>query len=358
MRKMKGAVIAGAGKMAISEECPLPDKIVSTGALIKPLVWSPCTSDAHLCETGCASLPYLVGKAVGHEMVGEIVEIGPDVHDFKPGDKVIVCAIMPHWRSLETQDGNPCATSDNMYRGVDDPERGGSFVETYYIHDADMNLAHIPEGVSLEAAVMVPDMMCTAFRGVEELDLRFDESVAVLGIGPVGLMAVRACVLQGAGRVFAIGSRTQCFDVARAYGATDCVDYHKDGYERDIVEANGGPVDRVIVCGGNEDSISLGLRMLKSGGTLVNLSAYFGGRDIPIEPAAWGFGYGDKTIKGVGCGGGRLFMERMAGLIAYGRVEPEKLITHRFHGLDAVPKAMQLFLDRDRSLIKPIIYND
>lgn len=64
------------------------------------------------------------------------------------------------------------------------------------------------------------------------------------------------------------------------------------------------------------------------------------------------------VITGVGCGGGRLFMERMAGLIAYGRVEPEKLITHRFHGLDEVPAAMQLFLDHDRSLIKPVIYND
>ena len=358
MKTMRGAVIAGAGTMAVSDACPLPDEIVPTGALVKPLVWSPCTSDAHLCETGCASLPYLVGKAVGHEMVGEVVEVGSDVRDFKVGDKVLACAIMPHWRSMETQDGNPNATSDNMYRGVDDPERGGSFVEAYYIRDADMNLAHIPKGVSLEAAVMVPDMMCTAFRGVEELGLRFGESVAVLGVGPVGLMAVRACVLQGAGRVFAIGSRACCFDVARSYGATDCVDYHEEGYERRIVEENGGPVDRVIVCGGNEDSISLGLRMLKSGGTLVNLSAYFGGRDIPIDPAAWGFGYGDKTIKGVGCGGGRLFMERMAGLIAYGRVEPEKLITHRFHGLDAVPEAMQLFLDRDRSLIKPVIYND
>lgn len=360
MRKMKGAVITGAGTMAISDACPLPDinEIESTGALIKPLVWSPCTSDAHLCETGCASLPYLVGKAVGHEMCGEIVEVGPDVHDFKQGDKVIVCAIMPTWRSLETQDGNPNATSDNMYRGIDFPDRGGSFVETYYIRDADMNLAHIPDGVSLEAAIMVPDMMCTAFRGVAELDLAFGESVAVLGIGPVGLMAVRACVLQGAGRVFAIGSRKGCFDVARAYGATDLVDYHDEAYWDKIVEANGRPLDKVIVCGGDEGSISTALRMLKAGGTVVNLAAFFGGRDIPIDPAAWGFGYGDKTIKGVGCGGGRLFMERMASLIAYGRVDPEKLITHRFHGLESVPEAMQLFLDRDRSLIKPIIYND
>ena len=71
-----------------------------------------------------------------------------------------------------------------------------------------------------------------------------------------------------------------------------------------------------------------------------------------------GFGYGDKTIKGVGCAAGRLWMSRMAQLIAWGRVAPEKLITHRFHGLDQIPAAMDLFLQHDRSLIKPVIYND
>lgn len=87
-------------------------------------------------------------------------------------------------------------------------------MEESYIRDADMNLARIPEGVSLEQAVMVPDMMCTAFEGVRQLGLEFGASVAVLGIGPVGLMGVRAAVLHGAGNVFAVGSRRPCFAVA------------------------------------------------------------------------------------------------------------------------------------------------
>lgn len=360
MRYMKGIVIAGKNKMEVSDHCPVPEpeNIVPTGALIRPLVWSPCTSDAHLCATGAASLPYLIGKAAGHEMCGEVVYVGPEVKDFKPGDKVIVCAIMPHWRSLEAQDGRSSQVQDNMYAGVDYPDRGGSFVEEYYIRDADMNLAHIPDGVTMEQAVMVPDMMCTAFTGVAALDLHFGESVAVLGIGPVGLMAVRACVLHGAGNVFAIGSRKVCFDVARQYGATHCVDYHDEDYIDQILKANGGPVDRVVLCGGSEAELSKGLRMLKKGGTLVNLSAYFSGKDIPIDPASWGFGYGDKTIKGIGCGGGRLLMSRMVKLIETGRVQPEKMITHRFHGMDKIPAAMDLFLNHDRSLIKPVIFND
>lgn len=358
MNYMRGAVLAGRNRLEISDTCPIPEEPGPAGAFVCPLVWSPCTSDAHLLQTEAASLPYLVGKAMGHEMCGEVVAVGGEVRDFKVGDRVIVCSIMPHWRSLEAQDGNPNATSDNMYRGIDYPDRGGSFVETYYIRDADMNLAHIPEGVSLEQAVMVPDMMCTAFRGVSELGLSFGQNVAVIGVGPVGLMAVRAAVLSGAARIFAVGSRQVCFDVARRFGATDLVDYRDEGWAEGIVAANGRPLDAVMVCGGTEDSVSTGLAMLKGGGTLVNLAAFFGGRPIAIDPAAFGFGYGDKTVKGVGCGGGRLFMERMAALVAYGRVEPELLVTHRFHGMEAIPDAMQLFLDRDRSLIKPVVYND
>lgn len=358
MKYCKGVVITGENTLAISDRCPLPDAPCDTGAFIRPLIWSPCTSDAHLCATGCASLPYLLGKAVGHEMCGEIVAVGSAVQDFKVGDRVIVCSVMPIWRSLEAQDGHAKNRQDNMYAGNDDPERGGSFVETYYIRDADMNLAHIPEGVSLEQAVMVPDMLCTAFEGVRQLAPEFGASVAVIGIGPVGLMAVRASVLHGAGRVFAVGSRQVCFDVAGEFGATDLIDYHDEDYLAQILSANGGPVDGVIVCGGGEDTLGKGLSILKNGGTIVNLSAYFSSAPISIDPAAWGFGYGDKTIKGVGCGGGRLWMSRMAALIANGRVAPEKLITHRFEGMDKIPEAMQLFLNHDRSLIKPVIYND
>ena len=230
MKHMKGVVITGRNTVAVSDQCPLPEEPCSTGAFIKPLIWSPCTSDAHLCATGCASLPYLLGKAVGHEMCGEIVAVGPEVRDFRVGDKVIVCSVMPVWRSLEAQDGRAKQHQDNMYAGVDYPDRGGSFVETYYIRDADMNLARIPESVTLEQAVMVPDMMCTAFEGVQALNMKFGQSVAVLGVGPVGLMAVRAAVLQGAGNVFAIGSRQVCFAVAKAYGATHLVDYHNEKY--------------------------------------------------------------------------------------------------------------------------------
>ena len=121
---------------------------------------------------------------------------------------------------------------------------------------------------------------------------------------------------------------------------------------------NGGPVDGVVIAGGGDDSLEMALSIVKRGGTVVNFSAHFSADPFKFSPSVFGFGYGGKTIKGIGCGGGRLWMSRMASLVEYKRVDPSLLITHRFQGMDSIPEAMELFLNHDRSLIKPVIYND
>lgn len=294
MLKMKGVVINGINKIEISDNCPLPEKINSQGALIKPEIWSVCTSDAHLCQIGCASHPYLLGKASGHEMCGTIIEVGDDVKDFQAGDRVVVCTKMPHWRSMAAQQGYYRADVDNMFWGVDYPDRGGSFVEKYWVRDADMNLAKIPDSVTWEQAVMIPDMMGTGFSGSEELDLQMGDSVAVFGIGPVGLMALRGAVLQGAGRVFAIGSRKNCFDVAREYGATDLIDYHESGYIEKILELNGGPVGAVLMTGGKSVEINKGMHILRRGGVMVVEASYLDEDALMLGMKDWNFGNGER----------------------------------------------------------------
>ena len=361
MKTMKGVVISGKGKMEVSDQCPLPElsEIVPTGAIVKPMIWSPCTTDVHICKTGCAAFPYMLGKASGHEMAGIVEAVGPEVRDVKPGDRVIVDPIMPHWRSMAAQDGAAKWDVDDLYRGIDYPDRGGSFVEHYYIRDADMNLTPIPDNVTWEQAIMVPDMMNTPLTGVTELNPKFGDSIAIIGIGPVGLMALRGCVLKGAGKVFAVGSRKVTFDIAKEFGATACFDYHDENWAEQIIEANGGKLlDGVMVAGGRTSLIGTGLRMLKHTGTLVNLAAFFEDEALVISTADWDYGYGDKTIKGVCVSGGKAWLSRMVALIAEGRVQPERLITHKFHGLEEIPKAVQLFMDLDRTLVKPVIYND
>jgi threonine dehydrogenase-like Zn-dependent dehydrogenase len=351
---MQGYVIAGPGE-AEWRELPVPE-INPFGALIEPVIVSPCTSDIHLLTTGAASLPYLVGKPIGHEMAGVVREVGSEVKDFKPGDRVVVPATLVDMRSREAQEGHPKLANTNMYVGVDDPDRGGSFVDLYYLLDADMNLAHVPDSVSWEQAVMIPDMCATSFEGVREMDISYGDSVAIIGVGPVGLMAVQAAVLKGAGRIFVVGSRQVSFDKARDFGATDLIDYHDADWTDRITEANGRPVDSVLVAGGRAPALSDALKLVKWGGVVSNLVAYFEDETVPIVSAQWGFGYSDKVIKAVGCNGGRVYMEKLLSLVEHGRIHPEQIITHRFHGKDKAAEACQLFIDQDRSMIKPVVY--
>ncbi len=360
MRKQRGCGITAPGVMEILDNCALPEleDVSPLGALIKPVIWSPCTSDIHICQTGAADLPYFVGKAAGHEMCGIVTYVGEEVQDFKVGDRVVVDAIMPRWRSMEAQDGHARLASDNLYWGIDYEDRGGTFVDEYYIRDADMNLAHVPDGVTWEQAVMTVDMMATPFAGLDALEMYYGDSIAVIGIGPVGLMAVRAAYLKGAGRLMVAGHRQNTKDLAVEFGATDVFDYHDEDYIDKMLEANGGPFDGVVLAGGGVENINKGLKLLKGGGTLLNLTAYFGVDTIPVDVALWGFGYGDKVIKAIPCDGGRRILTHLLALIQYGRVSPEKLVTHRFYGMDKIPDACQLFMDRDQTLIKPVIYND
>ena len=199
-------------------------------ALVRPIAVSPCTSDVHTVWEG--AIGDRNDMILGHEAVGVVEEVGELVRDFKPGDKVMVSAITPDWSSLEAQAGFPMHSTGMLAGWKFSNFKDGVFGELFHVNDADGNLALLPEGMDLGAATMVSDMMPTGFHGAELADVQFGDDVAVIGIGPVGLMGVAAAALRGASNLFAVGSRKRCCDLALEYGATQIVNYR----EGDIVE--------------------------------------------------------------------------------------------------------------------------
>ena len=95
----------------------------------------------------------------------------------------------------------------------------------------------------MEAALMTVDMMSTGFHVVDGAEIEFGDVVVVMGIGPVGLMAVAGAVLAGASRILAIGTRPNCVEVAKSYGATDIVSYKDGDTVEQILELTGGGAD-------------------------------------------------------------------------------------------------------------------
>ena len=324
-------------------------------AVCRPIALAPCTSDIHTVWAG--AIGDRRDMILGHEAVGEVVEVGSLVKDFKPGDRVLVSAITPDWNSLEAQEGYAMHSGGMLSGWKFSNFKDGVFAEYFHVNDADGNLAHLPEGMDLGAAAMISDMIPTGFHGVELADVQFGDNVAVIGIGPVGLMSVAAAAIRGAANIYAVGSRKKCADLAREFGATDVINYREGDIVEQILEKTRGKgVDRIVIAGGDNATFDQAIRMLKPGGIIGNVNYLGEGDRVNIPRAEWGCGMGHKQIRGGLMPGGRLRSEKLARLIVANRIYPEKLITHTFEGLEGVEPALMLMKDKPRDLIKPLVY--
>jgi len=347
---MKGYAVLGHNEAGwIEKERPVCGPMDS---VLRPLAVSTCTSDVHWVEG-----PWIERRrnlVLGHEGVGEIVEVGSLVKDFKVGDKVIIPAVTPNWSDVNSQAGYS-AHSGGMLGGFSFAGKGGMFADFFHVNDADGNLALLPDGMDLATASMISDMMPTGFHGVELADVQYGDTVCVIGIGPVGLMAVRGAVLRGASRVFAVGTRPNCIQVAKEYGATDFISYKDGALDKQIFElTNKKGVDKVIIAGGNNDTFIEAIKMAKPGGKIGNVNYLEDGDIIPIPRLAWGMGMAHKQINGGLMIGGRHRMEKLISLVRYGRVDPSLLVTHRFEGLCAAEEMLDLMIKKPSDLIKTV----
>lgn len=323
-------------------------------AICKPIALAPCTSDVHTVWAGAIGDRH--NMILGHEAVGEVVEVGSLVRDFKVGDKVLVSAITPDWNSKAAQEGCPMHSGGMLAGWKFSNFKDGVFGEYFHVNDADGNLALLPEGMDLGAACMISDMVPTGFHGVELADVQFGDNVAVIGIGPVGLMAVAAAAIRGAANIYAVGSRKNCCDLAREFGATDIINYREGDIVEQIMEkTHGQGVDKIVVAGGDNDTFDQAIRMLKPGGIIGNVNYLGEGDFIRIPRVEWGCGMGHKTIRGGLMSGGRVRSEKLARLVVANRIHPEKLITHTFNGLEGVEPALMMMKDKPRDLIKPLV---
>ena len=349
---MKGFAMLKIGQVGwIEKETPACGPL---DAIVKPIAVSPCTSDIHTVYEGAIGDRH--NMILGHEAVGKVVEVGSLVKDFKPGDRVIVPAITPDWSTVEAQAGYAMHSGGMLAGWKFSNFKDGVFAEYFHVNEADGNLALLPEGVDPVSAVMLSDMVPTGFHGAELADIQYGDTVCVIGIGPVGLMGVAAAALRGASHLYAVGSRPNCVALAREYGATDVIDYHQGSIVEQIMEkTHGKGVDKVIIAGGDNDTFIDAVTMAKPGGRIGNVNYLGSGEFVRIPRVEWGCGMGHKTIAGGLMPGGRLRMEKLASLLETGRVDPGKMLTHRFNGFSHMEEALQLMKDKPKDLIKPVV---
>ena len=215
---MKALVLKGKGNIAYIEKAR-PTLAAAHGALLKPLLVSPCTSDVHTIWQGSPKRPDLT---LGHEVIARVEEIGTEVTDFHVGDVVAVSAITPDWSQPDVEE-NYAHAGHNFSAHMLGNTIDGAFQELFYLPYADRNLAHIPDGLTLEDALMCVDVLQTGFTAVEEAGVKPGDTVVVMGIGAIGLAAILGAKLAGACTIYAVGSRPENTRIAESMSDGDPV---------------------------------------------------------------------------------------------------------------------------------------
>ena len=208
---MKALVLKGKGNIAYIEK-ERPTLAAAHGALLKPLLVSPCTSDVHTIWQGSPKRPDLT---LGHEVIARVEEVGAEVTDFHVGDVVAVSAITPDWSQPDVEE-NYAHAGHNFSAHMLGNTIDGAFQELFYLPYADRNLAHIPDGLTLEDALMCVDVLQTGFTAVEEAGVKPGDIVVVMGIGAIGLAAILGAKLAGARTIYAVGSRPENARIAES----------------------------------------------------------------------------------------------------------------------------------------------
>ena len=323
-------------------------------AIIRPALIAPCSSDIHNLHGGAGPKKDII---LGHEAIGIIDNVGCDVKNFKKGDKVVVPSVTPDWLSIGVQNTKTFSHDSYVMSSYKFGSKDGTMAEFFHVNQADANLVKMPEEISPEAALMATDMMSTGFHAAELAEVKYGDSVLVIGIGPVGLMAVAAVQLQGAGQIIAVGTRPICIEIARQYGATDFISYKEGDAAEQVMElTHGRGVDCTIIAGGNGDSLNTAVMATRATGVIANVNYFDINDKLSIPTMAWGLGMSHKDIRSGFCPGGAERIRRMLELIIHERVDPTKLITHHFYGFEKIPEAFELMDKKPPDLIKPVVH--
>jgi threonine dehydrogenase-like Zn-dependent dehydrogenase len=251
---MKAVVFHGVGDIRL-EEMPEPKLQAPTDAIVRLTASAICGTDLHMVRGTMTRMQ--PGTILGHEGVGIVEEIGPDVRNFSVGDRVVIastiaCGYCPYCRAgyfAQCDHANPNGPhAGTAFFGG--PEMTGPFrglqAERARIPFANIGMVKLPDEVSDDQAILLSDISPTGYFGAELAEITPGDTVAIFGCGPVGQFAILSAKIMGAGRVLAVDIIPSRLAMARAQGA-EVIDFNSEHPVEAIRRLTGGiGVDRAI----------------------------------------------------------------------------------------------------------------
>ena len=343
---MKALVYNGPGIKTL-EERPEPFVAAPTDAVVRITHTTICGTDLHILK---GDVPTCTpGRILGHEGVGVVDSVGAAVTMFKPGDHVLVSCISSCGKCAycRRQMYSHCTTGGWILGNSID----GTQAEFVHIPHADTSLYPIPADADPEAMVMLSDILPTGFEcGVLNGKVAPGTSVAIVGAGPIGLAALLTAQFYAPRRIIAIDLDDNRLAIAKAFGATDCVN-SGDGKAVDAVMAltGGIGVDTAIEAVGIPATFELCADIVAPGGTVANVGVHGVAATLHLE-RLWARNV-TITTRLVDTASTPMLLN----VLAAGRIDATKLITHRFT-LDTVVEAYEVFAHAaDTKALKVII---
>ena len=317
------------------ETVPDPEVLEPHTALVRVAAASICGSDLHLYH---ATVPVLPGTILGHEAVGTVVSVGSQVERVRPGDRVLVPAVVGCGDCPSCRHGYPvgCESLPVRVLGVS-PLLAGVQAEYVAVPYADYNLWTLPPEVEDHDALMLADIFPTGFFAAENAGVQPGQVVVVLGCGPVGLCAIQCVQLFSPAGVVAVDPVAERLEVAASFGATVLsVADDVAGHVRRLTRGQGA--DAVIEAVGSEETLRLAFDLVRTGGR-VSMVGVLVREDVPF-PLATAF-LKDVTLR-IGLVNVPRYLPQLFALLRRGKLNPKRLLTHTFP-LSEAPAAYKTF---------------
>ncbi len=343
---MRAVVLTGERTVAVEDvadaRLPGPD-----GVLVRVEGSAICGSDLHLYH---GDIP-AIGVHLGHEFIGTVTEAGPGVRTIGVGDRVLVSGIVGCGRCRPCTAGDPalCANGAMSVFGTT-PELPGGQAEAVGVPSADVFARPIPEGIDDEQALLLTDILPTGYLAAERAGIAPGDTVAVIGLGPVGVLALQCAQLFGPARLFALDTVGDRLARAAALGA-EPIDAPGGAGVAELLERTGGRgADAVIEAVGHDETIVDAIGCAAPGATVsivgvtVNMALPF-----PVAEALFKKLTIRLTVAAIPA-----TWDPLMALVASGRLRPEGIFTHRL-GLSRAPEAYRIFDRHDDGVLKVLL---
>jgi len=336
---MRAVTFQAPGEVRI-EEKPDPELSAGDDAVIRVEASGICGSDLHIYH---GRVPVEAGFTIGHEFVGTVIAAGDDVERVAVGDRVLgtfhtACATCT---SCLRGDYHRCRNQRTFGHGAHLGDLQGAQAELLLVPRANLTLRPVPEGMSAEVALFAGDVMGTGYHAVAHAGMQAGDTVAVLGLGPVGLCAVQAALAGGAVQVFAIDSVQERLDMAASFGAVPLHFEQEDPKQAVRAATEGLGVDVVVDAVGDPGPLALAVSLARDAGTVSGIGAYAGKGEVPLG-LAW--------LKGLqlrlGLANVIAHVDRVLALMEAGKLNPGPLVTDHMP-LDEAAEAYRVYDNRE-----------